>query len=117
MKNICDAIDYDIIQWVTEHKGVSLDEVLSGNRKQNLFFSRMLISYCLLYCGWGLDNIGKKVGRDHSTVHYYKTIFLGGVDVLTNYEVDMFTIFLAERGVELPGLEDFSKRMDLIHNK
>ena len=118
MRNICDTIEYDIIQWVTEYKEVSLVDVLGKSRKRNLFIARMLISYCLLYRGVDtLETIGFKIGRDHSTVHYYKGIFIGGMDVLVNYELRMFALFLEKRGVELPDLEAFKKRMEEINDK
>lgn len=49
---------------------VSTNEVVSGNRKQELCDARKIICYMLRNQGLTLEEIGKILKRDHSTVGY-----------------------------------------------
>jgi chromosomal replication initiation ATPase DnaA len=65
-----------IIGAVAEAFGCTAEEIRSPLRRRDLVAARKVIAYLLPY---PLCRVGRLVGRDHSTVHYYRRSFEDGL--------------------------------------
>lgn len=50
--------------------GVPLDR----SRSLDIVYARAVIAFCLYEIGWTESKIGRLLGRDHSTIHYYRVM-------------------------------------------
>lgn len=61
-----------IIQTVCRTWNMSLDDVCGRSRKQEVVYTRMMIAHFLRqYTSLSTTEIGKLIGRDHSTILHY----------------------------------------------
>ncbi|SIT25524.1 dnaA protein helix-turn-helix [Chryseobacterium ureilyticum] len=65
---------------------VSINEVRSGNRKQHLCDARKIICYILRGQGLTLEEIGKFLKRDHSTIGYNIREYHTMISINKNFE-------------------------------
>jgi chromosomal replication initiation ATPase DnaA len=65
-----------IIGAVAEACGCTAEEIGSPLRRRDLVAARKIIAYLLPY---PQRRVGRLVGRDHSTVHYYRRSFEDGL--------------------------------------
>lgn len=55
--------------------GIPLTEIISKKRNIELVKARMAISMALLNCKWTLKDIGRCLGRDHSSVVHMRQVY------------------------------------------
>lgn len=109
MKELDEVTPYFLVECACEYKGIKKDDLHSGSRKRHIFVARLLASFMLLYLNYGVEYIGLSVGRDHSTITYYKRLILSQMDTMINSEIKNFRIFLLEKDVRLPTERQFAE--------
>lgn len=60
----------ELLRIVARYYGITVEDLRSDTRVQNVAFPRQVACAVLRRAGWQLTRIGDLIGRDHSTVHH-----------------------------------------------
>ena len=111
MKSILFADKSELIFYVCEYKDVSVDDLLSSSRKASIVRARYLVAYVLLYAGHTMEDIGKMMNRDRSSIHYYKRVLTDDLDFIIKKELIGLRRHFAEKDLLLPNLGQFKQML------
>ena len=100
-----------IEDYLVKHK-ITKKEFMSRSRKRELVFHRLIVSNVLRRVfDLGLDNCGKLINRDHSSVIYHVKEY----DKLSKIYKDYFNAYALASSFARSYLDDKDKHADIVH--
>ena len=108
-RTLHNVMPLELIKFVVEFMGISMDDFGGRSRKQSIVIARVLVTYCLLYVGISNTMIGKIILKKHCSVTHYKKLIFD--DALVQRKIWEFGEFLSDRDILLPSLESWSDVM------
>ena len=109
MKELEECFIDPVIDHVAEFCHIEPKDLKSRSRKRQIVLGRMLASYSMLYLGFSTILIGELINRDHSSIQHYKTLY--PYDSLFNDYLYRFTIFMADKGIVIPGYDKWEEKL------
>lgn len=109
MKELEECFIDPVIDYVAEFCHVESKDLKTRSRKREVVLARMLASYSMLYLGFSTILIGELINRDHSSIQHYKKLYR--YDSLFNDYLYRFTIFMADKGIIIPGYDRWKVRL------
>lgn len=103
-----------LIDLACEYKGVTKEEIFGKSRLREHVICRVLISFMHLCLGWQLSAIGRQIGNDHAAIIHYRNLILNESDLLIKNEIRTFRIFLENKSIRLPSVDELR---EVINNK
>ena len=96
---------------------VTKEEIYSDSRVREIVMARMLVVYVFSYLGFSQTRTGLIINRDHSTVKYYIKKTIENKDYLFRDYLNGLSLFLSEKGLYLPNIEEFTTKINLRYGR
>ena len=111
LRELHEVLDWHLIGYVCEYKGVTVKNMLGRTREKDYIVARVLCAFMFLYKKYTLKSVGKILNRNHASVLHYRKMILNPKDKLISESIEGFRIFLLSKDLRLPTIPQLEERL------
>ena len=116
LRELHEDLDWKLIGYACEYMGVDVKNMLGKTREKEYVVARVLCAFMFMYKRYTLKSAGKILNRNHASVLHYRNMILNPKDDLISDSIKGFRIFLLEKNLRLPTIQQLEERLR-INNK